>query len=207
MPVTEPVVLFFKSRVDPYVRGGRIVRGYDNRKLVNHRKDAGPSQLALVFPNLPHPGQHRRDADGNMECPTCRYPHKGDHCSNPGCEANPSVSESTKKGWRADREKRAADEAERNRIRDIRSRAMAPEEKKKFYVTVIRNPGPNQKVGYLAGPFDEHEHALAHVHAAREHASKIDPATDFDYFGTTGVTLPEGKHRPGVLNAHMGLGS
>lgn len=56
-------------------------------------------------------------------CPTCTYPsHLPDRCDNPGCEANPGVSETQKAEWRAARLKRAAEEAERERIREIRRR-------------------------------------------------------------------------------------
>lgn len=82
--------------------------------------------------------------------------------------------------------------------------ASAPAESKKFYVTMVRNPGRDQQVAKLAGPFDEHEHALAHVEEAQRYANEIDPRSHFDYFGTSGITAAE--HRPGVLNRHMGLG-
>jgi hypothetical protein len=56
-------------------------------------------------------------------CTMCTYPsHLQDACDNPGCEANPRVSETQKVAWRAERERRAAQEAERARIRAIRAR-------------------------------------------------------------------------------------
>ena len=58
------------------------------------------------------------------ECPTCRYPHDGPHCPNPGCYANPSVTQAQKDIWDARRAKEAAEEAERERIRQIRRRMM-----------------------------------------------------------------------------------
>jgi hypothetical protein len=76
---------------------------------------------------------------------------------------------------------------------------------KKFYVTMIRDPGPRQRVARLAGPFDEHEHALAHVEPARKLAVEVDPRAHFDAFGTAGVTAAE--HRPGVLNERLGIGA
>lgn len=76
---------------------------------------------------------------------------------------------------------------------------------KLFYVTVIRNGGtPHRKVGFLAGPFQAHEDALARVDEARRVADGIDPWTAFDAFGTTGV---EGYDKPGVLNSRLGLGA
>jgi hypothetical protein len=58
-------------------------------------------------------------------CPSCHYAHEGEHCPNPACFANPSVSETQKARWTAEREKREAEEAERQRIRDIRRRMAA----------------------------------------------------------------------------------
>jgi hypothetical protein len=55
-------------------------------------------------------------------CTTCQYPSRDDACDNPGCVANPGVSEMQKAGWRLVAEKRAAEEAERERIRAIRGR-------------------------------------------------------------------------------------
>lgn len=52
---TEPVVLFFKSRVDPYVRGGRIVRGYDNRVV----KRTGPDTKQRTFLFMEPPGDYQ----------------------------------------------------------------------------------------------------------------------------------------------------
>jgi hypothetical protein len=76
---------------------------------------------------------------------------------------------------------------------------------KKFYVTMIRDPGPRQRVARLAGPFDDHDAALAHVEPARRLARELDPWSDFDAFGTAGVTAAE--HRPGVLNERLGIGA
>lgn len=81
--------------------------------------------------------------------------------------------------------------------------AAAADPRKKFYVTMIREPGPRQKVAKLAGPFDRHEDALAHVDRARDVAIEVDPYSHFDAFGTAGVTADE--HRPGVLNSRLGL--
>jgi hypothetical protein len=75
--------------------------------------------------------------------------------------------------------------------------------RRKYYVTMVRDPGPNQRVGYLAGPFDRHDDALKHVEPARLHAEKVDPRAAFDAFGTAGVVVD--KHGPGVLNRHLGL--
>jgi hypothetical protein len=75
--------------------------------------------------------------------------------------------------------------------------------RRKYYVTVIRSPGPRQKVGFLAGPFDTHEQAKAKQSIARAEAIEIDPRAVFDYFGTAGVVAD--KHAPGVLNTRLGL--
>jgi len=73
---------------------------------------------------------------------------------------------------------------------------------KKYYVTMIR--AGKDKPAFLAGPFDTHEEAKAHVEPARKKAAEVDPWSDFDAFGTTGVTAE--KHPPGVLNRHIGIG-
>jgi hypothetical protein len=76
--------------------------------------------------------------------------------------------------------------------------------RKKYYVTMIREGNPRQ-VARLAGPFDRHEDALAHVERARSMANEVDPRSAFDAFGTAGVESDE--HRPGVLNGKLGIGS
>lgn len=75
---------------------------------------------------------------------------------------------------------------------------------KKYYVTMIRDPGKNQRVARLAGPFDTHEEALSHVDAAKEHAYEVDPRSAFDAFGTS--CIESDNHKPGVLNEHLGIG-
>lgn len=58
-------------------------------------------------------------------CEACWYPSRLlDACDNPGCEANPSVSQRQKDAWKADRDRRAAEEAERERVRRIRRRTL-----------------------------------------------------------------------------------
>jgi hypothetical protein len=59
-----------------------------------------------------------------------------------------------------------------------------------FYVTVIRDPGPRQKVGWLLGPYDTKEGAESDVKWARDKAYSIDPRTHFDAFGVTKLTRP-----------------
>lgn len=54
-------------------------------------------------------------------CPRCTYPSRlPDRCDNPGCEANPGVTQSRKDKWRAEHEKRKTEEEERERIRQVR---------------------------------------------------------------------------------------
>lgn len=55
-------------------------------------------------------------------CAACTYPFPEGFCRNPGCEANPDVTQSQKDRWRAEREKRDAEESERKRINRIRRR-------------------------------------------------------------------------------------
>lgn len=55
-------------------------------------------------------------------CPTCTYAYEGDSCTNPACFANPSVTDEQKRAWTERNERLAAEEAERERIRQIRRR-------------------------------------------------------------------------------------
>jgi hypothetical protein len=56
-------------------------------------------------------------------CQVCTYPARNAACcDNPGCEANPSVGQAQKDAWRAERDKRAAEEAEREWLRQLRRR-------------------------------------------------------------------------------------
>lgn len=56
-------------------------------------------------------------------CEICGYvSRRADCCDNPGCTANPSVSAAQKEAWRVERERRDAEQAERDRIAAIRRR-------------------------------------------------------------------------------------
>lgn len=57
-------------------------------------------------------------------CSVCCYPSRRASCDNPGCEANPDVTAAQKERWREERDKRATQEAEWERMRRIRRRAM-----------------------------------------------------------------------------------
>lgn len=76
----------------------------------------------------------------------------------------------------------------------------AADPRRKYYVTMARD---GVGVARLAGPFDTHDEALAHVDRAREEAEKADPRAAFDSFGTAGVESD--NHRPGVLNERLGI--
>jgi hypothetical protein len=77
----------------------------------------------------------------------------------------------------------------------------APTKTKKFYVTMVRD----KRVAWLAGPFDKHEDALAHVEPARKAANEVDPWSEFDAFGTAHREAEQ--HPPGVLNRKLGIGA
>ncbi len=74
--------------------------------------------------------------------------------------------------------------------------------RRKFYVTIARQ---GRGVAKLAGPFDTHDEAKAHVDRARYEAYKLDPESHFDAFGTSGIEADE--HKPGVLNERLGIGA
>ena len=57
-------------------------------------------------------------------CLTCSSPHRGVHCDNPGCMANPTIPTATKVRWADERAKRATEEAERAMIRRAQASAM-----------------------------------------------------------------------------------
>lgn len=59
-------------------------------------------------------------------CPTCNYPSVNTtFCTNPGCSANPNVSDTVKARWRERDRKNAADQAERDYINRVRSSSYA----------------------------------------------------------------------------------
>jgi len=68
-------------------------------------------------------------------------------------------------------------------------------ESRAYYVSMIRG----KRTALLAGPYDTHAEALANVEPARREASRVDPWSDFDAFGT--CSLPREADNPrGVLN-------
>lgn len=72
-----------------------------------------------------------------------------------------------------------------------------------YYVTLKRD----QRVAWLAGPFNRHGDALRIERAAVNEARRVDPWTHFDPHGTTRVKTPTLVARigPGKLNARLGL--
>ncbi|KKK97696.1 hypothetical protein LCGC14_2650160 [marine sediment metagenome] len=58
------------------------------------------------------------------------------------------------------------------------------EGEKRFYVTIIRDT----RVGFLLGPYSNHQEAVDHVEHGRKLATGADFWADFDSFGT--VSLP-----------------
>lgn len=55
-------------------------------------------------------------------CPCCSYAFLGEHCDNPACKANPTVSREHIARLEAREAQRREDEAERQRIAAIRRR-------------------------------------------------------------------------------------
>lgn len=66
-----------------------------------------------------------RDANGFACCEVCRYPYEGAKCRNPGCRSNMSIESLSMLDARLAIEAKA--EAERKKIRDIRSRLYTME--------------------------------------------------------------------------------
>lgn len=219
---SAPVVLFFKGHVGPYLRGGKLVNlaGYQGRQA---RGTPGAGQLTLFGSNKPlgpspYAGKHPvRDTGDLFED---QPPVGGDLVAEPradliaeherlvGVLRSPSHDDD-----KVEAKKQAGELAEykAGERRDPRadynaavtSKKTGPADnnpRRKFYVTIARE---GRGVHLLAGPFDEHNHAKAHVDRAREEAYKIDPKSHFDAFGTAGVESD--NHKPGVLNERLGL--
>jgi hypothetical protein len=55
-------------------------------------------------------------------CAVCTYPSRRATCDNPRCTGNPGISQVTKDKWIAEHDRAVAQEAERERIRQIRRR-------------------------------------------------------------------------------------
>jgi len=93
--------------------------------------------------------------------------------------------------------------ADKQAVKDGPDAADLANPRKKYYVTMIRNPGPTQRVALLAGPFIKHDDALALVDRARNIACEVDPLSHWDAFGTSGIESD--NHRPGTLNGKLGV--
>lgn len=211
------MVLFFKARVGPYFRRGKLVNlaGYERKGA---RPKVAPGQLSLFSDaekpaekpaaeqgpkRTPAPGLDAAEAARQVLAWNAKRPKSGPITGPAGWIA----------GWAQENGVKVSDSDEDAILAEIRNQIEAakaptptdsqPEKARKFYVTMIRDPGPRQQVSLLAGPFDTHEEALSQVDAARKHAEEVDPRAVFDAFGTTGVTAD--KHPPGVLNARLGL--
>lgn len=72
-------------------------------------------------------------------------------------------------------------------------RPLCPAEGGGFYVTVVDGP----RVGFLLGPYDAHEEALANVARGRALANDADPRAAFYGFGT--VRRTDGRVLPTVF--------
>lgn len=170
------VILFLKSHVAGYMRGGRYVKPYQRQG--GPTASAASGQLAL-FPAPPKP-------------PAKPNPYKG---LDP-MKATPDMFEDE----RAAARKQALQAKYSDKAGPTDDEAADP--RRKYYVTMARE---GRGVARLAGPFDTHDEALAHVDRAREEAEKADPRASFDSFGTAGVVSDD--HRPGVLNQRLGIGA
>jgi hypothetical protein len=70
----------------------------------------------------------------------------------------------------------------------------------RYYVTVRRDSGDSRA---LAGPFAEHDEALAYVEPTIRVANDRDPRAAWYAFGTAAIKY--GYDKPGMLNADLGL--
>lgn len=60
-------------------------------------------------------------------CASCSYPFPADHCDNPTCFANPTLSPETKAALQAAHEKREAERIEREKFARIRNACFSPQ--------------------------------------------------------------------------------
>jgi hypothetical protein len=88
---------------------------------------------------------------------------------------------------------------------DLVAEVPQAEDGGRFYVTVIRNPGPRQKVGRLLGPYRTRAEAEGRVDDARRLAAAEDPDTAFDGFGVSkwDRAVKSGEWLPGALNGRL----
>lgn len=253
--MNNPIILFLKSRVGPYLRGGRMVGGYDNKRT--KQAAPAPGQLSLFVTDKPLPPNPFKGKDPVTSTPDM-FPetHPSGLTVTFGGRTYPvaSLNDASRK-WNAFRDAASAGVSDlgngvvvRNQhgtivgrisyngriwnpdgsefvgepdltagakhiageLQNMRKPEPAPTDdipaghSRKFYVTMIRDPGPRQRVARLAGPFDQHEDALTHVDRARAIAEEVDPRAVFDAFGTSAITSD--NHRPGTLNGHLGIG-
>ncbi|ATI15667.1 hypothetical protein [Bordetella phage vB_BbrM_PHB04] len=175
------VILFLKSHVAGYMRAGRYVKPHERKG--GAVASAATGQLALFPAPAATPAPKQSDSERFRDMAR-KYRERGHHEDAKGYD-------------------RMADEAEAREA--VRSTKQGPDDddpRRKYYVTMARE---GRGVARLAGPFDTHDEALAHVDRAREEAEKADPRSTFDSFGTAGVVSD--NHRPGVLNERLGIGA
>lgn len=194
------IILLLKAHVAGYTRSGKYVRPYERKG------DAAASGQLVLFPEPkrppPKPNPYRgldpvkstpdmfaddkaaftqAAPSAKVEVPAAQPPAPAPaSASLTGPQQARMALYSTKRGPTKDE---------------------AADPRRKYYVTMARE---GRGIAHLAGPFDTHEDALAHVDEARRHAEEVDPRASFDSFGTSGVVSDH--HRPGTLNARMGLG-
>jgi len=76
-------------------------------------------------------------------CLTCTYPSRRETCDNPGCVANPDVTEAQKEQWKDEIDRRHAEETERERLRKIRRRATGRRDGKILLERASQATGPD----------------------------------------------------------------
>lgn len=213
MVKSQPVALLLKGYVHPYIRDGRPVSGYVNRRADGveasgdpYAADALPG-VAKIKRNLDAPKPEYVPAGGGsdeVKWERVVPPELIDELNN----RPPLTPEAA--AWAAQYRK-LMEEVDRPPMvvlpaqGDLFAEAPAPEpSNERFYVTMVRHPGTaRQKVGFLAGPFHTHDEAKAHVSRARKAAVEADPDAAFDAFGTS--SRKADHHPPGVLNRTLGL--
>lgn len=194
-PTMIKAILFFKAHVGPYLRRGKLVNlaGYQGKQA---RAVASAGQMDMFGD---HPTDSAHASGGNWQMPI--KDAIKEHKELIHAAETPSKADD-KREVEKQREELRRMEASNYRAA-VTSTKTGPDDdnpRRKYYVTIARE---GRGVSKLAGPFDTHDEAKAHVDHAREEAVKVDPRAHFDAFGTAGVEADE--HKPGVLNERLGI--
>lgn len=203
-----------KSYVGPYIRGGRMISGYQNGKTPAERVHEAQRSLFGDLPEMKKPAPRaaviekpKAAADVGEKmiwgraAPDPKALILHDRADGGTILAHRDASgkvygvRDVGKGEDHDIVVSAWKNHARARGLEIEDARKPPEgHTTKHYVTMRRA----KRTAYLAGPFDSEEEAAKHVEHARKEAEKVDQMTHFDGFGVSARTAA--AHPKGVLH-------